>query len=130
MASWIRWQAPAQARAEHGRIVTILATAPPGLEPEHVGRYVSVIDTIEDLVVVDVRALSPARRLVIASARVRAVLSLDVLLVERRVPVRWLAPETTKRHRLRLLRWRPAPVPRDARDDSQPIAFGGEGGSP
>jgi len=55
-----------------------LVTATHGLEPEHATVYASAIDSIDDLSVIDVRALSPSRQLVIASARVNAVLSVEV----------------------------------------------------
>ena len=55
-----------------------LATATHGLEPEHATVYASAIDRIDDLSVIDVRALSPSRQLVIASAQVYAVLSVEV----------------------------------------------------
>jgi len=49
-----------------------------GLEPEHAHCYVCVVDTIDDVRVTEVRAMSPKRRLVSACAKVVAVLSLDV----------------------------------------------------
>lgn len=55
-----------------------LVTATHGLEPEHANVYARAIDTIDDVSVVDARALSPTRQLVIASARVNAVLSIEV----------------------------------------------------
>lgn len=55
-----------------------LITVTHGLEPEHARVYVSAIDSIDNLTVIDVRGLSPDQQLVIASARVNVVLSLDV----------------------------------------------------
>jgi hypothetical protein len=55
-----------------------LAIATHGLEPEHASVHASAIDSIDDLSVIDARALSPTRQLVIVSARVHAVLSVEV----------------------------------------------------
>ncbi len=49
-----------------------------GVEPEHASVYVSTIGSLDDVTVLDVRAMSPTRHLVIARARVKAVLSVDV----------------------------------------------------
>lgn len=48
-----------------------------GLEPEHVECHVTAIDTIDDLQVTEVRAISPTRRVVSGRAKVVAVLYLD-----------------------------------------------------
>ena len=55
-----------------------LVTATHGLEPEHASVNATAIDSIDNVSVIDARALSPTRQLVIASARVNAVLSLEV----------------------------------------------------
>jgi len=49
-----------------------------GLEPEQASVHVSAVDAIDDLSVIDAKALSPTQQLVIASARVSAVLSVEV----------------------------------------------------
>lgn len=49
-----------------------------GLQPEHASCYVCAVDTIDDVRITEVRAMSAKRRLVSASAKVVAVLSLHV----------------------------------------------------
>jgi predicted nucleic acid-binding protein len=71
--SWAAKRLPGLLRDEE-----YLVVATHGLEPEHATVYASAIDSIDDLSVIDVRALSPSRQLVIASARVNAVLSVEV----------------------------------------------------
>ena len=55
-----------------------LITATHGLEPGHASVHASAIDSIDDVSVIDARALSPTRQLVIASAPVKVVLSVEV----------------------------------------------------
>lgn len=55
-----------------------LIVATHGLEPKHAHVYASAVDSIDELTVIDARTLSAAQHLVIAKARVGAVLSVDV----------------------------------------------------
>ena len=51
---------------------------PIGSETEHARVHASAIDSVGDVAVIDARALSPTRQLVIATARVNAVLAVEV----------------------------------------------------
>jgi predicted nucleic acid-binding protein len=73
LQAWAAKQLPGLLRDEEYLIV-----ATHGLEPEHARVYASAVDSVGDVFVVDARGLSPTQQLVIATARVIVVLSLEV----------------------------------------------------
>lgn len=73
LRAWVAKELPGLLRDDDYLIV-----ATHGLEPEHARVYASALDSIDEISVIDARALSPAQQLVIASARVNVVLAVEV----------------------------------------------------